>query len=109
MTTALRFSVPSIAMGLLVLSADQGMAADNELGAQLVAVCAACHRLDGQDTAIPSIVGMDVPKFADAMTAFKSGARSSQIMHVVALQLSDAEIEILAEYLAARPMESKLR
>jgi cytochrome c553 len=30
-------------------------------------------------------------------------------MRAVALQLSDAEIEILAEYLAARPMESKLR
>lgn len=111
MTSASRFIVivPSIAMGLLVLSADRGMAANNERGVQLVAMCAACHRLDGHDTAMPPIVGMDAQKLADAMAAFKSGARSSQIMHAVALQLSDAEIETLAEYLAARPMESKLR
>jgi sulfide dehydrogenase cytochrome subunit len=107
--TASRFIVPSIAMGLLIFSPDQGTAADNERGAQLVAMCAACHRLDGHDTAIPSIVRMDVQKLAEAMAAFKSGARSSQIMHAVALQLSDAEIETLAEYLAARPMEGRLR
>ena len=107
--TALRLIVPPIAISIMILSADQGTAADNERGAQLVAMCAACHRLDGHDIAIPSIVGVDVQKLAEAMVAFKSGARSSQIMHAVALQLNDAEIETLAEYLAARPMESKLR
>ena len=107
--TALRLIVPPIAISIMILSADQGTAADNERGAQLVAMCAACHRLDGHDTAIPSIVGMDVQKLVDAMAAFKSGARSSQIMHAVALQLNDAEIETLAEYLAAWPMERKLR
>ena len=97
----------SIAVSLVVLGADRGMAADNERAAELAATCASCHRLDGRDTGIPSIVGMDKQKFAAAMAAFKSGARSSSIMHAVALQLSDAEIAALAEYLAARPQERK--
>jgi cytochrome subunit of sulfide dehydrogenase len=95
--------------GLVLLAANQGMAADNERGAQLAAMCASCHRLDGRDQGIPSIVGIDKKDFDDAMAAFKSGARSSSIMHAVALELSNAEIALLGEYLAARPKESKLR
>jgi len=97
----------TIALGLVILSADGGMTADNERGAQLAAMCASCHRLDGEDKGIPPIVGMDKEKLAEAMAAFKSGARSSTIMHAVALQLSDAETAALAEYLAAREKESK--
>lgn len=97
----------AIAIGLVILSADQCMAAENKHAAQLAAMCASCHRLDGRDKGIPSIVGMDTQKLAEAMAAFKSGARSSSIMHAVALQLSDTEIATLAEYLAARPKESK--
>ena len=97
----------TIALGLVILSADSGMTADNERGAQLAAMCASCHRLDGGDKGIPAIVGMDKEKLAEAMAAFKSGARSSSIMHAVALQLSDAETAAIAEYLAARAKESK--
>lgn len=97
----------SIAIGLVILSPDRGMAAENERAAQLAAMCASCHRLDGRDNGIPSIVGMDKQKFAEAMAAFKSGARSSSIMRAVALQLNDVEIATLAAYLAARPEESK--
>ena len=57
--------------------------------------------------AFQSIVGMDKEKLTDAMAAFKSGARSSSIMHAVALSFSDAEIATLAEYLAAQPAEIK--
>jgi sulfide dehydrogenase cytochrome subunit len=99
----------AIAVSLVVLIADRGTAAQDERGAQLAAVCASCHRLDGRDKGIPSIVGMDKEKFAGAMAAFKSGDRSSQIMHAVALSLSDDEIVMLAEYLAAQPRETKRR
>jgi cytochrome subunit of sulfide dehydrogenase len=101
--------VLSIAVSLVILIADRGMAADKDRGAQLAAICASCHRLDGRDKGIPSIVGMDKEKFADTMTAFKSGERSSQIMHAVALSLSDDEIATLAEYLATQPAETKHR
>ena len=50
---------------------------------------------------------MDTEKFIGAMADFRSGARSSSIMHAVALSFSDAEIAALAEYLAAQPKETK--
>jgi cytochrome subunit of sulfide dehydrogenase len=99
----------AIAASLVIVAAKEGMAGDNERGSQLAAMCASCHRLDGRDKGIPSIIGIDKQKFADTMATFKSGARSSSIMHAVALQLSDAEIATLAAYLAAQPKESKLR
>jgi cytochrome c553 len=77
-------------------------AAQNNRGAQLAAMCAACHRLDGMDKGIPAIIGLDEKKFADAMAEFKSGKRKSQIMSVVAHSLSDEEIADLAHYLATR-------
>ena len=98
----------SIAAGLFVLIADRSTAANDNRGAQLAAMCASCHRLDGRDKGIPSIVGLDKERLAGAMAAFKSGVRSSQIMHAVALSLSDGEIAVLAEYLA-QPIGSKRR
>ena len=41
------------------------------------------------------------------MAAFKSGERSSQIMHAIAVSLSDGEVATLAEYLAAQPTGTK--
>ena len=37
----------------------QSAAAENNQGAQLAAMCAACHRLDGRDQGIPSIIGLN--------------------------------------------------
>jgi cytochrome subunit of sulfide dehydrogenase len=96
-----------IAAGFFTLNAEAAVAADHERGAELAAMCASCHRLDGRDRAIPSIVGMDKQTFIEAMAAYKSGARSSSIMHAVALQLSDAEVATLAAYLGARAKEGK--
>jgi cytochrome subunit of sulfide dehydrogenase len=96
-----------IAAGFFTLSADAAAAADHERGARLAAMCASCHRLDGRDRGIPSIIGMDKRVFIEAMGGFKSGARSNSIMHAVALQLSDDEIATLAAYLGARATEGK--
>ncbi|WP_079544710.1 c-type cytochrome [Bradyrhizobium lablabi] len=81
------------------------MAADNNRGAQLAATCAACHRLDGRDIGIPSIIGLDEGKLAGALQAFKSGERS--IMHTVALSLSSEEIATVVHYLAAQRKETE--
>jgi cytochrome subunit of sulfide dehydrogenase len=99
----------SIATGVVVLIANWGAAADDSRGAQLAAICTSCHRLDGHDKGIPSIVGLDQKQFADVMAAFKSGERSSQIMHAIAISLSDGEVAALAEYLAAQPTGTKQR
>jgi cytochrome c553 len=101
------FTALVIATGLFTLNVDGALAADHERDAQLAAMCTSCHRLDGRDRGIPSIIGMDRQAFIEAMAAFKSGARSGSIMHAVALQLSDTEIAALAAYLGARATEGK--
>ena len=97
----------SVATGVLVAIANRGMAADDSRGAQLAAICASCHRLDGRDNGIPSIVGLNQKQLADVMASFKSGVRSSQIMHAIALSLSDEEVATLTEYLATLPTGTK--
>jgi len=97
----------SVATCVLVAIANRGMAADDSRGAQLAAICASCHRLDGRDKGIPSIVGLNQKQLADVMAAFKSSVRSSQIMHAIALSLSDEEVATLTEYLAALPTGTK--
>ena len=82
-------------------------AAENNQGAQLAAMCASCHRLDGRDEGIPSIVGLDPKKLVETMEAFRSGKRVSQIMNVVARSLSTEEIAALTEYLAVQQRGSK--
>jgi cytochrome c553 len=82
-------------------------AAENSQSAQLAAMCAACHRLDGLDKGIPTIIGMDEKKFTELMAEFKSGKRTSQIMSVVARSLNDEEVADLAKYLAGRQKGSE--
>jgi cytochrome c553 len=82
-------------------------AAENDRGAQLAAMCAACHRLDGRDEGIPTIIALDPKELVETMEAFRSGKRVSQIMNVVARSLSPDEIVILADYLATRQRGSE--
>jgi cytochrome subunit of sulfide dehydrogenase len=98
-----------VAAGLVVSVAERSFAADNDQGAQLAATCAACHRLDGRDMGIPSIVGLSEEQFVAVMRAFKSGERSGPIMRAVARSLSNEEIAILARYFAAREKETQRR
>jgi cytochrome c553 len=86
----------------IALSIFPSSAAENNQGAQLAAMCAACHRLDGQDRGIPSIIGLDANKLAGMMAEFKSDKRKSQVMGVVARSLSDEEVAAVAHYLATR-------
>jgi cytochrome c553 len=94
-----------MAAGLALSVPELSFAADNGQGAQLAATCAACHRLDGHDVGIPSIVGLSEEQFSIAMRAFKSGP----IMRTMARSLSNEEIAILARYFAARGKETQRR
>lgn len=101
--------VLSMVASLVVSVAERSFAADDDQGAQLAATCAACHRLDGHDRGIPSIVGLSEEQFSIAMGAFKSGERSGPIMRTMARSLSNEEIAILARYFAARGKETQRR
>jgi len=96
-----------LATGPLAFIVHPSPAAENNQGAQLAAMCAACHPLDGLDKGIPSITGLDDKKLAGMMAEFKSDKRKSQIMGVVARSLSDEEVADLAHYLATRQKGSE--
>lgn len=99
----------SMVPSLVVSFPERTFAAGNDQGAQLAATCAACHRLDGHDRGIPSIVGLNEEQFVAVMQAFKSGERSGPIMRTMARSLSNEEIAILARYFAARAKETQRR
>jgi P-type Cu2+ transporter len=93
---------------LLMLGSNPSAAAEGERGAMLASACASCHRLDGRDKGIPSIVGRDAETIMALMRSFRSGERQSQIMHAVAIAFTDEEIATVARYLAGRRKEAGL-
>jgi cytochrome c553 len=72
----------------------------------LAATCAQCHGTDGQPVdgaVVPGLAGLGASYFVEQMKAFKSGTRSATVMQQLAKGYSDAQIEALAAYFAARP------
>ena len=80
-----------------------GVAGDPEYGAYLASECTTCHRPDGADEGIPSIVGWPVEDFVITLQAYKHGKRPHQAMQTIARRLSDEEIASLAVYFG-RPL-----
>ena len=90
----------AMSAGLLVWSADRSGARDR--GVEIAAVCASCHRLDGRDHGIPSIIGLDEATLVAEMRAFQSGERPGQIMRVMSLSLTAEDFAAVARYLAVQ-------
>jgi len=97
-----RSLVLAIAASPILLAASAHAAAANDQGGQIAAVCASCHRLDGGEKGIPSIIGLGEDRLTRAMLAYRLGERPSHIMRAIALSLSDEEIATVARFLAAR-------
>jgi sulfide dehydrogenase cytochrome subunit len=99
--------------GLLVAVAPLSQA----LGAldELVERCDACHGKDGQSThdQVPGISGMSASYLSDTLTSFRDGERTAIryqpeqgpaiAMTEVVKDLSDADIQALSSYYAAKP------
>ncbi len=92
-----------------VLAPGAAMAGSQVAGSRVAAACAACHRLDGRDTALPPVAGADEAGIVRALLAYRAPDASSQIMHVVAGALSPEEIAAVAHYLAAQPVAGATR
>ncbi len=73
---------------------------DPEYGEYLSSECTTCHRADGSDEGIPSIVLWPELDFVVAMHAYKDKAREHPVMNMVAGRLNDEEIAALAAYFA---------
>lgn len=73
---------------------------DPDYGEYLSSECTTCHRADGTDEGIPSIVLWPEEDFVVAMHAYKSKARVHPVMNMMAGRLNDDEIAALAAYFA---------
>jgi cytochrome c553 len=92
-------------IALLSLSG-AGAAADERTltyGRHLAQECSTCHRLDGIDNGIPSIVGQDPAAFAETIGYYKTGARTNAVMISVARSLDEEMVKALAAYYASLP------
>lgn len=69
----------------------------------LAASCAACHGSHGNSVGgTPVLAGLDAAHFRLQMKSFRSGERTSTVMHRHAKGLTENEIEALAAYFSAQ-------
>jgi cytochrome c len=90
-----------------------GVAADaarlKAYGEHLARECTTCHRLDGTDSGIPSIIAWDSDQFVTTMKFYQQGLRDNVAMMSVAKSLDEEQLQALAAYFASLPPPPKRR
>ena len=87
---------------LLIIGSDVTRAdALRDYGKYLAGECTTCHRRDGVDVGIPSIIGMDAEVFTKALNRFQADDKSNAIMVSVARSLDKKQIAALAAYFSS--------
>lgn len=76
-------------------------------GKHLAAECTTCHRIDGTDNGIPSIIGWDHKEFVATLSFYKQGLRTNPAMKSVADSLEDDQVEALAVFFGSLPKPPK--
>jgi cytochrome c553 len=87
-------------------AAATGESAPESMGSSLGERCAACHGIDGSETAtkdVPRIAGQKPAYISQVLRDYRSGARKHGIMQQQAADLSDEDIAALSLYYSARP------
>jgi cytochrome c553 len=72
-------------------------------GRHLAQECTGCHRIDGIDNGIPSIVGWDAERFTTTLRFYQAGARTNPVMVSVAKSLDEDQVAALAAYYGSLP------
>ena len=97
----------SFAVGLGLGAAGLAAATDDaklkSYGRHLAQECSGCHRVDGVDNGIPSIVGWDSERFIITLKFYKTGERKNPVMVSVAGSLDDEQLSALAAYYGFLP------
>lgn len=77
-------------------------------GEARAAMCVACHGPGGHSVipANPKLAGQHARYLSGALAAYKSGARSNPVMASMAAALSEQDIEDIAAYFAAQPLQA---
>jgi cytochrome c553 len=89
-----------------LLDATCAMADDAKLkayGEYLSRECTTCHRIDGTDNGIPSIIGWDSEQFITTLKFYKDGLRGNPAMISVAKSLDEEQVRALATYFGSLP------
>lgn len=72
-------------------------------GRHLSQECTSCHRVDGIDNGIPSIVGWSADTFIATIKFYRDGDRTNPVMVSVAGSLNDQQVQALATFFASLP------
>jgi len=92
----------ALAVAFFFFGAD-ARAADAEAGRAKAQVCAACHGNDGNSTdpAVPSLAGQPAQAIATQLFQFREGNRQNPLMTPMAANLSNADMNNIADYFAS--------
>jgi cytochrome c553 len=93
-------AMAAFAMALLPVSAIAQTAIAKAADVPKLGTCATCHGRNGVGTSpvFPNLAGQKSLYMIQQLEQFRSGARKSEVMNVVAKPLTDTEIEALANY-----------
>jgi cytochrome c553 len=72
-------------------------------GRHLARECTSCHRIDGIDNGIPSIIGWDDTTFIATLKIYQKAERTNPVMVSVAQSLDDNQLNALAAYFGSLP------
>ena len=101
----MRRTLPALALGLggLSLAATADDAKIKSYGRHLAQECTGCHRIDGVDNGIPSILGWDAERFIATLKYYQTGERPNPVMVSVAKSLDEDQLTALAAYYGSLP------
>ena len=86
--------------GMVEVAAAADTGGDPAYGEYLSSACVSCHRSDGANKGIPSIVGWPADQFIAVLNSYKEKHRDNQVMQAIAERLSEEEMAALAAYYA---------
>ncbi len=94
-----------IAALCLLASSSTVQAADPHLARNLAATCANCHGSNGhavQGSGMVTLAGQEKASIFQKLVDYKSGNKPASIMHQIAKGYSEAQLALIADYLAAQ-------
>lgn len=94
----------------LVLAVQHAAAGDAKAGRAKAQMCQACHGIDGMSKVpdAPNIAGQVDGYLVAQLQAFKSGARKSEAMSLVAAGLSSDDIDNLAAWYSSIEIAARM-
>ena len=76
---------------------------DSNLGRDLAAACASCHRTKSEgQKGVLSLAGLDRSEMAQQLRDFRTGKRAATVMGQISKGYTDEQIDAIVAYLSAR-------